>query len=333
MKKILILGGTQFVGQNLVEELLNLEKYDITLFNRGKTNPDLFPQAKRIIGDRKTADIEQIGGQDWDVVFDISGYWPIPLEKNIEILKGRVGRYVFVSTMSVYDFDTGSSVSATENHTLLSCTEEQKTDNTAASYGQRKVACEQILQKNTWLDKIILRPALIVGRYDHTDRLYYWFHKAQTQNAFLIPEGNNVISYTDVEDLTQTMIQAINVQNHFTTYNAYSYSTSIRAFVQKAMKHSGRTPELINAPPQLLEKYKVEEWTGIPLWVNSDYLTIDNSRLLQDFDLTLNTSDQTTEALMAYYANSLKWRQPNSRLGAISLEKEKTLMDLLRKDV
>ncbi len=337
MKKILIIGGTQFVGRNLVEQLLAVEKYEITLFNRGKTNPDLFPEARRIIGDRYTEDLYKAAEQDWDCIIDISCYYPNTLEEFVPRLKGKVGRYIFVSTGSVYDLTTGNLDGfMTEDFPRYSSyTEADRIDDTAATYGKRKTACEDILLSQDWLDAIILRPALIVGHHDHTQRLYYWFHKVKTQDTFILPnDGKDLISYTDVLDFSKMMIQAIEIKNKYQVYNATSYAASLGDFVRLAAKHLNKDLKYINASPAFIEEHKIAIWTEFPLWVEGNFFTKDSSRLQKDFDFSFSTIEQTTERLMDYYANYVNWESPRqSKYGKMSMtpEREIDLMKLLTK--
>jgi len=139
------------------------------------------------------------------VVIDISGYYPIPLDQLLDEIKGRVGRYIYVSTTSHYDVEEEDLVEPLREETsLMLCTEEQKQGDVKQFYNQLKAECERVLQRKKWLNKIILRPSLIVGNYDPTDRLYYWFRKVQKQDAFLLPnDGKDKISYTDVNDFAK----------------------------------------------------------------------------------------------------------------------------------
>ncbi len=335
MKKILIIGGTQFVGRNLVEQLLALNQYDITLFNRGKTNPDLFPEVKRITGDRNTADLHKAAQQDWDCVIDISCYNPNPLEDFIQQLKGRTDRYIFVSTVSVYNQEEQqkSNGNITEDFQLYTYNESDKTDKTNETYGKRKVACEEILLNQEWLNTIILRPALIIGHHDHTDRLYYWFYRAKTQSSFIIPNhGKDKITYTDVLDFSKMLIQSIHIENKHHVYNATSYNASINQFVQLAANQLQKELNLINASPAFIKEHKLKIWTELPLWVEGDLHTQDNARLLKNYNFTPSTIEETTVRLMDYYGNYMKWRDVReSRYGQLSMttEREAELMQLL----
>ena len=104
MNKILILGGTQFIGRNLVAQLLQEREYEITLFNRQQTQPNLFSGVKKIKGDRETEDIRQIAREHWDYVIDLSCYYPAALSSVLEQLQISPKRYIFISTCSVYSF-------------------------------------------------------------------------------------------------------------------------------------------------------------------------------------------------------------------------------------
>lgn len=333
MKKVLIIGGTQYVGRNLVEQLLPMGQYDLTLFNRGKSNPGLFPNVKRITGDRNTSDLHKVAQQDWDCIIDISCYYPNPLEDFVKQLKGKVGRYVFVSTGSVYDLEQAKEGNMPEEFPRCTYTEEDRVDETGATYGERKVACEDVLLNQDWLNAIIFRPALIVGHHDHTDRLYYWFYRAQTQDTFILPnEGKDAISYTDVLDFSKMMIQAIDIDNQHHVYNTTSYAASLREFVDLAAKHLNKDLNLINASPSFIEEQKIKIWTEFPLWVEGNAFTQDSSRLHKEFDFTFSTVAETTERLMDYYGNHMKWRDVReSKYGQMSMtpEREAELLKLL----
>lgn len=345
MKKLLILGGTRFLGRNLIEKLLELNEqqaqYEITLFNRGQSNPNIFsdvPNLKTVQGDRETDDIKLIAKEDWDCVIDTSCFYPIPLNDLLERLRGKVGRYVLVSTSSHYNFEEDMPVPTKEDWPLVDCTEAQKIDREMMTYNNRKAECERIISSMDWLDKIILRPALVVGKYDYSDRLYHWFHRVQTQKQLLYPNDGKVrISYSDISDFARIMIQAIDVPHNFDVYNASSYNASIGDVVKGAMKALDKSPELVNASIGFLAEHKIKQWLELPLWLDTEFHIIDNSRLKKDFNFTPNTLDDTIVSLVEYY-NTLNWYLPGSNpflkerkvFGGISLEKEQKLIDLIK---
>jgi len=127
MKQILIIGGTRFIGRNLVEKLLAKNDYEITLFNRGITGSNMFPEVKLISGDRKVAeDLKPIVEKNWDVVIDVSGYWAGALERQFEHQKGKIGKYIYISTSSHYKLDPENLTPTNEEMELVECSEEQK---------------------------------------------------------------------------------------------------------------------------------------------------------------------------------------------------------------
>ena len=116
-KRILILGGTNFIGRNIVESLLETNKYEIILFNRGITNPELFPDLKKIKGDRYSNDINFLKNNSWDFVIDVSCFYPENLEELLEILGNKVLKYIYISTCSVYELEDGKYLLDEESKT------------------------------------------------------------------------------------------------------------------------------------------------------------------------------------------------------------------------
>lgn len=140
---ILIIGGTRFVGRALTE--IGLARgHNITLFHRGQSNPDIFPEVERILGDRDT-DLANLGERQWDVVIDTCGYIPRHVRASAEYLKDKVKRYVFISTISVYAETT--EVGLDENAELATLEDETTEEITGGTYGGLKVLCEQAAEE------------------------------------------------------------------------------------------------------------------------------------------------------------------------------------------
>jgi 2'-hydroxyisoflavone reductase len=326
MEKLLIIGGTQFIGRNLLLKLQESNKYDITLFNRGKTNASLFPQFKRIIGDRNTDDISKIGQEEWDYIIDLSCYYPDSLEKILPLIKDSVKRYVFVSTCSVYDRNENkSSIATLENGPLLDCSKEQETESLPAAYGNKKVACERLLAASG-LDYISLRPSLVYGAYDHTDRLYYWLYQVKHKTPILVPDhGERLFSITYVTDLVHAIIKSLNVEVHSNIYNVISEEfTSIKNIIATASDLLNRSPQIISATPDFLHQHQIQEWTTMPLWIDGDYFTYSDKKLITDFDISLSDWTKSIQETVDYY-ETLDWSNPiyglpdTKRLELISL--------------
>lgn len=257
MKKILILGGTVFVGRSVTEALVASGKYEVTLFNRGRSNPELFSGVQQIHGDRETGDIEKILGQNWDCIIDFSAYYPVTFERLLESLKGRVGRYIFISTISVYDLDKAAGQVVNEQYELLPCSEAQKTSRLFDAYGEKKAEMERILMRHTNLDKVIFRPSYIYGKFDYTERFYYWLYRVEKCQRFLLPDGGQPkqLGLTNAADLAAAIVEAVEIKNHAAVYNTVSTpQISIRELIGLAAKAYGKKPELITVSAAELEK-------------------------------------------------------------------------------
>jgi 2'-hydroxyisoflavone reductase len=329
MKKILILGGTGFVGRILTENLI-ASGIKPVLFNRGKRNPGLFPYLRHIKGNRLTEDINRIAGENWDVVVDFSCMFPDNLEEILNILKGKVGRYIFISTLSVYPMDDPEFWKDPVNEVAatLGCTPEQRKDpDVNSTYGQKKAECERILLGRNDIDSIIFRPGLIYGRYDYTDRFYYWLYRAKAVSKILMPEeGKERFTATHSEDFAKLIESAISVDKHNKLYNAVTHSpVTLKHYVDEAANLLGTKPDFINAGMDFIESEKLVPWGDLPAWIGSMELCADNSKALRDFPVNFLSFDSSLKSCIDYYS-SLNWPVPKT---GISLEKEKELVQIL----
>ena len=329
MKKILIFGGTQFIGRRLVELLLENDSYELTLFNRGKSMPNLFPNVKKILGNRRNEDIEQLKDGEWDVVIDVSSYHPYPLQRAVDILKNKVKRYVYVSTVSVYDDAACLNQVITEETKLKTYTEEDRTAEniTGANYGAKKVACEEILLNTPELDSIILRPSVVYGRYDPYDRHCYWLYRIQHQDKIILPEdGKAKMSFTFVDDLVRSIIAAIEVKNHRITYNVATHPIlSLKEITAAMADVLQKNPTWVNAEADWLQEKKVNPWGGISFWTSQNMLMVDGEKLKIDLSLQWESLKTSLQQTVDYY-ESLDWPKPQY---GISIEEEEKLLSEL----
>ncbi|RPI13827.1 MAG: NAD-dependent epimerase/dehydratase family protein [Ignavibacteriae bacterium] len=328
MKRILILGGTGFVGRILSEKLAQTDNR-VTLFNRGKRNPGILPEHERIQGDRETGDIKKITSNDWDVVIDFSGMQPGNIDKIVNMLKGRANRYIFISTASAYPLEGNIKTPIPEEQETLPCSQEQyESPDIGPNYGQKKAECERILLAAGWLDTIIFRPGLIFGRYDPTDRFYYWLHRVKTQNEILIPEeGKSKGTNTFSEDFANVIYSAIDIPSHNKVYNAVTHDpVSIREYLDIAVRLLNTNPKFINAPLEFLRENEITEWLDLPLWISEMDLVMENKKMLNDFPVKMRSFEESVAMCIDYYS-SLKWYEPKY---GIKTDKEKELIDKLK---
>ena len=213
-KHFLLIGGTSFVGPAFVEEALR-RGAKITLFNRGKTNPGLFPDLEKIHGDRN-ADVATLtglfAGRSFDAVIDTSGYYPRQIRNMAAALKGRVKAYVFVSSVSAYKDMTKPITEDSELATLADPTVEKITEGT---YGGLKVLCEQAAQAAFPGAALIVRPGYIVGPRDPTDRFTSWPLRVRRGGEMLAPGSeSDPVQIIDVRDLGSWMVSQAIAQTH-----------------------------------------------------------------------------------------------------------------------
>ena len=206
--RLLVLGGTQFVGRHMVDAAL-ARGDEVTIFHRGKTNPRLFSEAEHVLGDREH-DLDRLRGRTWDAVIDTCAYVPRVARISAEILEGSLERYAFISSVSVYPDETtpgqdeSSPVSEMDDPTI-----EEVTDTT---YGPLKVLCEREVERVYGDRSVVVRPTYVVGPFDHSDRFTYWLHRAARGGSMLAPEPRDlpiqIIDARDLADWTLRLIDA-----------------------------------------------------------------------------------------------------------------------------
>ena len=268
--KILIIGGTRFLGRHLVEAAL-ARGHEVTLFNRGKTNPDLFPPLETILGDREK-DMKKLEGRIWDTVIDVAGYLPRIVRLSAEVLEPSVGRYVFISTISVYaDFKT-AGMGMDESYPVGKLEDETVEEITGETYGPLKARCENIVQEIYRERALIIRPGLIVGPHDPTDRFTYWPVRVARGGDVLAPQGPEAVTQIiDVRDLAEFTLKLIE-ENASGVYNATGpdYELTMGKLLEVSRQISGSNANFNWASVDFLNQNKVEAWSDMPAWAPED---------------------------------------------------------------
>lgn len=202
--KILVLGGTGFLGPHQVEHAL-ARGHRITLFNRGRSAPGLYGDRVEVLIGNRDARLDQglsalRGDRRWDAVIDNSGVIPRHVRDSVELLKERVDRYLYVSTIAVYD-PTGGSV-LNESSALRPLSDPQAEELTWTSYGPLKAECDRIVQASLGAKATIVRPTFIVGPGDDTDRFTYWVERMARGGDVLGPPDPKIeLQWVDVRDI------------------------------------------------------------------------------------------------------------------------------------
>ncbi len=262
--KILILGGTKFLGRHLVDAAL-AQGHQVTLFNRGKTNPGLFPGVEERQGDRDGA-LDALKEGTWDVVIDTSGYVPRVVRASAELLKPRTQRYVFISSVSVYaDF----AVEDIDEDYPVGKVEDPTTEDVQEFYGPLKALCEEAVQDVYGDQALIIRPGLIVGPHDPTDRFTYWIRRFGRGGDVLVPgRPQRLQQFIDVRDLAEWTVKAATssltgVFNATGPAQRFTMGELVEA-IQEAVPNAGNPVWVDEA---FLAEHEVGEWIEMPLWI------------------------------------------------------------------
>jgi 2'-hydroxyisoflavone reductase len=258
--RLLVLGGTRFVGRALVEAAV-VCGHEVTIFNRGKTNPDLFPQVEQIRGDR-TQDLSPLAGRRWDAVVDVAAYFPRVAELSVEALRHSVDHYLLVSSVSVY---ADQSVPQFEDARLEELVDPE--DSTAESYGGRKAACERIVEQAFAEQSTVVRPGLIVGPHDSTDRFSYWPRRIARGGRILAPgEPGDPLQFIDVRDLAAFILSLVE-EDRAGRFNATSRIVTFVELLEECHRVTGGAAELAWVRSEDLLAAGLDPWMGVPLWI------------------------------------------------------------------
>ena len=253
--RILVLGGTKFLGRAFVDAAL-ARRHELTLFNRGETNADLFPNVEKLRGDRRH-DLSSLRGRSWDAVVDPSGYTPAVVRASAELLRDS-GSYLFVSSVSVYaDFSVGpdedSPVAELEANSSLELADD------FSNYGALKALCEQAVQDVFGERSLIVRPGLIVGPHDPTGRFTYWAHRLARGGEILAPgTPDRRAQFIDVRDLAGWMLDCVE-RGVTGVFNATNEGVAWGELLAGA--------DVTWVSDEHLVAHEVGEWMELPLWL------------------------------------------------------------------
>lgn len=268
--KILVLGGTKFLGVHIVELALK-HGHTVSLFNRGKTNADLFPQLEHLKGDRD-AQLDSLKGHHWDAVIDDSGYVPRHVKLSAELLAPNVRRYLFISTISVYaSFAQPNS----EDSPLGKIADETTEKVDGGAYGPLKALCEKAAEAAMPGRVAVVRPGLIVGPRDPTDRFTYWPARAARGGDMAAPgTPKDRIQFIDSRDLAAFVLglvesQTIGIFNATSPPGMFNMGDLVQASITAANATVKPAPSArpIWVPAEFLEKEKIQPWSDMPVWI------------------------------------------------------------------
>lgn len=324
--RILILGGSKFLGRYLVSAAL-LRDHQVTIFNRGQTNPALFPNVEKLRGDRDGS-LDALKGRVWDAVIDTCGYIPRIVNISANLLAGTVGRYTFISTISVYN--ETDRVGIDERSSVGKLVDENLEEINGDTYGPLKAACENRVMENFPTTSLIIRPGLIVGPYDPTDRFTYWPARIGRGGEVLVPEGPDfpvqLIDVRDLADWTIRMTEAGNCGVYNATGPAFDLSFGELIDCCRVTLNSDAIFTWVDT--ETLIANNVSPWTGLPLWLpGEEYVGIQRVRIDRAINsgLTFRPLANTVFDTHAWFEENLSFDELRAGL-AVSKEKELLLL-------
>jgi 2'-hydroxyisoflavone reductase len=319
--RILVLGGTLFLGRHVVEAALE-RGHEVTLFNRGQTRPDLFPEAEKLRGDRD-GDLGALAGRDFDAVIDTSGRVPRLVSETIDAL-GKVGHYTFVSTISVY---ADLSTPPTESSPLAQL--QEPTEVWEEAYGELKVLCENAVRER-FPDAFIPRPGLIVGPWDPTGRFTYWPTRFAAGGRVLAPlPADADAQVIDARDLAGWIVNAAE-ERLAGTYNAIGPVTTREHVLETCRTVAGASAEIVWVDPDFLNEQGVEEWMELPLWLYDEkyrgMLSVEPSAAVAT-GLRFRPLEETVRGTLAWAQSG---EAPDAFPAGLGTEKEIAVLDAWR---
>ncbi len=299
---ILILGGTRFLGPQVVDAARK-HGHSLTLFNRGKTHPGLFPDIEKLLGDRD-GNLKALEGRKWDAVVDTSGYVPRVVRASADLLKDAVQQYVFVSTISVY---AKAEKPGMDENGPVATIADPTNENVKENYGALKALCEGAAEQSMPGRVTNVRPGLIVGPGDPTDRFTYWPVRVARGGEVLAPgTPADPVQYIDVRDLGDWIVKAIEDRT-VGVYNAVGPKEELGMghLLDACNATGGGKATFTWADAAFLDDQKVAAWSDMPVWVppigeDAGFSRISSARAMGR-GLAFRPVEETTRATLEWF--------------------------------
>jgi len=276
--KILVIGGTRFFDRRLVEAAL-ANGHELTIFHRGKHSIDLQGNITEIFGDRNR-DIAKLAAGKWDAVIDTCGYLPTSVRLAVEQLADSVCQYVCLSSISAYSNFSEPNYDESADLAVLTKTQQETVDSidpfadlTAVelgeAYGGAKVVCEQIVQEAFPNNSLIVRPGLIVGEFDHTDRFTYWVMRIAKGGRVLAPGSEtNPVQFIDARDLAEWTIGALEMRiSGAFNANGEPGTMTFGSMLNGIRSALNSEAEFEWVDEDFLRAHRVEAWSELPFFM------------------------------------------------------------------
>lgn len=334
--RLLILGGTGFTGPYQVRYAIE-RGHKVTLFNRGKTNPKLFPEVEKLQGDRATGNLDALKGREWDAVIDNPTTLPMWVRDASEVLKDKTNHYVFVSTVSVYadsskpDMDESATVIKIDEKLPIVAARDPRTKGLMENYGGLKALSEREAEQAFANRVTIIRPGLIVGPGDLTDRFSYWTVRIERGGEVLAPGApEDRVQIIDARDLAEWTVRMVE-QNATGTYNALGPKSplSIAEMLYGIRAATTSDVRFTWVDAEFLEREKVRAWVDMPVWIpaKGEYAGFGrrSNRRAIERGLTFRSLADTARATLDWYKSRPAEEQIKLRNG-LAPEREQAVL-------
>ncbi len=334
--RILVLGGTGFTGPYQVNYAL-ARGHKVTLFNRGKTNPGLFPNVEKLQGDRSTGQLDALKGREWDAVIDNPTTLPLWVSDAAGLLKTAAKQYVFISTLSVYadnskpNMDETSALVKMDETLPIVAARDPRTKGLLENYGGLKALAEREAEKAFPGRATIIRPGLIVGPGDLSDRFSYWPIRIDRGGEVLAPGSpDDPVQIIDARDLGEWTIRMVE-QGDVGAYSAVGPKSplTIAEMLYGIRAITSADVRFTWVDADFLEKEKVRAWADMPVWVppRGDYAGFgsrSNVRAVAK-GLTFRPLADTAQATLEWYKSRPAAEQAKLRAG-LAPEREQAVL-------
>ena len=335
--KLLILGGTGFIGRHQVRYALR-RGHAVTLFNRGQRSGQVPEGVELLIGDRDGNDYRALEGREFDACIDNATLVPRWVRDVGAVLAGRIGHYTFISTTSVYasDAEIGSDESAArEPYTGADAMAHSPTDvrSDMSLYGPLKALCEDEAHRQFSGITAVIRPGLIVGPGDESDRFTYWTVRIARGCRVLVPPLADPLQFVDVRDVAEWTIRVAEARATG-TFNAKGpdYVLTVGAMLETIRRVTGSNAVFREADKAFLDEHQVSAWTDLPVWIPGEGDTAgahrrDVSRAIRA-GLTYRPLADTVAATLDWWQQQPEMRKTTLKLG-LSAEREAAVLSAL----
>ena len=327
--RVLVLGGTGFIGPHTIRYALD-RGHTVTMFNRGRTNPELFPEVERLVGDRND-DLESLRGRDWDVVLDLPATNPQWVKDSAELLADHAELYVHISTLSVYSDNSIIGLDEATGPTFRREDVDLPEDG-RLPYGLAKTLAEEEARVAFGGRALIIRPGLIVGPGDPTDRFTYWPVRVDRGGEVLAPgDGTDQAQIIDARDLMAFTVDMAE-RNMVGTYNAVGPESPLSMIEMLAGCRAVTTGpcSFTWVTPQFLAEQGVRGWSDMPVWVPpapemAGFSAFSNTKAVAA-GLTFRPLADTARDTIEWHATRPVEQRENMRSG-VSAEREAELLE------